>query len=161
MCDGGASVNGFLKSLPADKISSLRHQFNKDAKKYNLTTAELNQRFAEIAQFKWNTYLFLNKYDLIICPPCATTAKLHEQCLNAIKDFTYTMSLNNSGSPATVIPFATSKQGLPIGVQIVSNLWKDHVVLAAEKVLESYRIENMTVKNHSSCQPESEINKGF
>ncbi len=52
------------------------------------------------------------------------------------------MSFNNSGSPAAVIPFATSKEGLPIGVQIVSNLWKDHVVLAAAKVLESYHIEN-------------------
>ncbi len=139
LCDGGENVNAVFNNLPANKISALRQQFNKDAKQYQLTTAELNQRFAEIAQFKWSTYQFLNQYDVLICPPCATTAKLHGQCLNEVKDFTYTMSFNNSGSPAVVLPFAMSSQGLPIGVQIVANLWKDHVALAAARVLEEYQ----------------------
>ena len=137
-CDGGETVNDCLKTVPENKISALRKQFNNDAKKYNLTTFELNQLFAEIAQFKWNTYHFLNNYDLIICPPCATTAKLHGQSLSGIKDFTYTMSFNNSGSPAVVIPFANSAQGLPIGVQVVSNLWKDNLALFVAKTLESH-----------------------
>ena len=132
-----------------DKISSLRQQFNNDAKKYRLSTTELNHRFAEIAQFKWKTYHFLNQYDLIICPPCATVAKPHGQCLNEIKDFTYTMSFNNSGSPAAVVPFALSKEGLPIGVQLVSNLWKDHVVLAAAKILETSR--EKTIKTNPTA----------
>jgi amidase len=89
---------------------------------------------------------------LIICPPCATTAKLHGQCLNQIKDFTYTMSFNNSGSPAVVIPFGISQQGLPIGVQIVANLWKDHVALAAAKALENYYNATMNIKHYSSRQ---------
>lgn len=84
----------------------------------------------------------MSEYDLIICPPCATTAKPHGQCLNEIKDFTYTMSFNNSGSPAVVIPFGISQQGLPIGVQIVANLWKDHVALAVAKTLENYYNES-------------------
>lgn len=148
MCDGGESVNGFLKCLSDDMISPLRKQFNRDAKKCNLTSAQLNQRLAEIAKFKWDTYHFLNQYDLIICPPCATTAKLHGQCLDEIKDFTYTMSFNNSGSPAAVIPFAISKAGLPIGVQIVSNLWKDHVVLAVAKVLENDYLSRTNIKSY-------------
>lgn len=148
MCDGGESVNGFLKGLSDNMISPLRKQFNRDAKKCNFTSAQLNQRFAEIAKFKWDTYHFLNQYDLIICPPCATTAKLHGQCLDEIKDFTYTMSFNNSGSPAAVIPFAISKEGLPIGVQIVSNLWKDHVVLAVAKVLENDYLSRTNFKSH-------------
>ncbi|KTD54678.1 amidase [Legionella santicrucis] len=152
LCDAGETVNSFLRGLSINNISPLRMQFNQDAKKYHLSTAQLNQRFAEIAKFKWDTYRFLNQYDLIICPPCATTAKLHGQCLNEIKDFTYTMSFNNSGSPAAVIPFATSQNGLPIGVQIISNLWKDHMVLAVAKVLEDYYHSKMNVKNSSSCQ---------
>lgn len=47
------------------------------------------------------------------------------------------MSFNNSGSPAIVVPFTKSKTGLPIGVQLVANLWKDHVVLAAAKIIEA------------------------
>lgn len=138
MCDAGESVSGFTKTLAASQISPLRKQFNSDAKKYNFTAAQLNARFAEIAKFKWDMYRFLNQYALIICPPCATTAKPHGQCLNDIKDFTYTMSFNNSGSPAVVIPFGVSQQGLPIGVQIVANLWKDHIALAAAKALEAH-----------------------
>lgn len=141
LCDGGETVSHFLDKLSTDQISPLRKQYNKDAKKYNLTTAELNQRFAEIAQFKRQTYQFLNRYDIIICPPCATTAKRHGQCLNEIKDFTYTMSFNNSGSPAVVIPFGVSKEGLPIGVQVVANLWKDYVALAVANVLEKHYCE--------------------
>lgn len=135
-CDGGDSVSKVFKNLPLDQVSPLRLQFNQDAKKYHLTTKDFNQRCAEIGLFKWNTYRFLNQYDLLICPPCATTAKNHGECFNEVKDFTYTMSFNNSGSPAVVVPFAVSAEGLPIGVQIVANLWKDHIALAAAKALE-------------------------
>ena len=138
MCDGGETVSSFFKDLKEDHISPLRKQYHRDAKQYNLTTAELNQRFAEIAQFKWQTYEFLNEYDIIICPPCATTAKQHGQCLNEVKDFTYTMSFNNSGSPAVVTPFGQAKDGLPIGVQVVANLWQDHNALAVAKFLEDH-----------------------
>lgn len=138
LCDGGEGVRGFLASLPYSHISPLRQQFHNEAKKYNLATKDLNRRFVEIAEFKWNTYRFLNTYDVLICPPCATTAKLHGQSFNEIRDFTYTMSFNNSGSPAIVVPFSTSATGLPIGVQIVANLWKDHVALAVAKILERY-----------------------
>lgn len=139
LCDAGESVNSFTKEMSSDQISPLRKQFNEDAKKHSLTATELNQRFFEIAQFKRNTFNFLNKYDIIICPPCATTAKPHGQSFNHIRDFTYTMSFNNTGSPAVVIPFGKSIEGMPIGVQVVANLWKDHIALAVAKALESYR----------------------
>ena len=44
------------------------------------------------------------------------------------------MSFNNSGSPAVVVPFATSKNGLPMA----ANLWQDHVALAVAKAFELY-----------------------
>ncbi len=147
MCDGGKTVSRFLEELPDYQVSKLRKQYHEDAKQCNLTTHELNQRFAEVAQFKWQTYQFLNEYDILICPPCATVAKNHGQCLNEIKDFTYTMTFNNSGSPAVVIPFGFSKEGLPIGVQIVANLWKDHIALAVAKVMENFYHENLLLKD--------------
>lgn len=65
------------------------------------------------------------------------------------------MSFNNSGSPAVVVPFGTSQKGLPIGVQIVANLWKDHVALAVAKALENYYNESAglaaMLKNHRYC----------
>lgn len=138
MCDGGNSVSECLKTVPHNKISPLRQQYNQDAKRINLSSAQLNQRFTDVAKFKQDMFKFLNCYDIIICPPCATAAKAHGQCLNQIKDFTYTMSFNNSGSPAVVIPFGVSAAGLPIGIQIVANLWKDYTALAVAKALENH-----------------------
>ena len=54
------------------------------------------------------------------------------------------MSFNNSGSPAVVIRFGDSKEGLPIGVQVVANLWKDHVALAVANVLEKHYRETLS-----------------
>ncbi len=142
MCDGGASVMNMTATLASDKISPLRKKFYERAKKINLNSDELNRRFVEILEFKWNTYNFLNQYDILITPTCATVAKPHGECFNEIKDFTYTMSFNNSGSPAVSVPFGMSAQGLPIGVQVVANLWKEHVVLAAAKVLETAQLNN-------------------
>jgi amidase len=136
-CDGGISVLAPFASLAQEQISPLRRQFNRDAMACKFTTAEMNQRFAEIAAFKWSTLQFLNDYDVLICPPCATTAKPHGECLNAVKDFTYTMSFNNSGSPAVVLPFTRSTSSLPIGIQIVTNLWRDEMALAVAEAIES------------------------
>jgi len=134
--DGGQSVKDSLP-LSADNLSALRKQFEQQASDCKLSFAELGARFKEIAVLSANVYQFLNKYDLIICPPCATTAKPHGQCLTEIKDFTYTMVYNNTGSPGTVVRCGTSQNGLPIGVQLVSNLWRDHISLAAAKALET------------------------
>ena len=46
------------------------------------------------------------------------------------------MLFNNTGAPSTVVRCGTSQYGLPIGVQLVANLWKDHISLAAAKALE-------------------------
>lgn len=132
--DGGKSVRASLNDCK--EISPLRQQFHKMASQCSLSVYEMNQRFREIALFRSEVYQFLNRYDLIICPPCASLAKPHGRCLSEIRDFTYTMAYNLSGSPATVVRCASDSTGLPIGVQLVSNLWKDHISLAAAKVVE-------------------------
>lgn len=134
--DGGKSVKESLP-LSTDQLSSLRKQFEQQALDCQLNREELGARFKEIATLRGNVYQFLNRYDLIICPPCATTAKPHGKCLDEVRDFSYTMLYNNTGQPGTVVRCGTSQQGLPIGVQLVSNLWRDHISLAAAKALET------------------------
>lgn len=134
--DEGKSVKDFLKTLPAHDVSPLRRQFEQQASECNLSISELGARFKEMAILRGNVYRFLNEYDLIICPPCATAAKPHGKWLTEVKDFTYAMIYNNTGSPSTVVRCGMSQNGLPIGVQLVSNLWRDHISLAAAKALE-------------------------
>ena len=78
-------------------------------------------------------------YDVIICPVNAFTALKHgvsydEEVLPA---FTYTWTYNLTGWPGAVVRGGTSEGGLPIGVQIVSQPWREDVALAVAQIVES------------------------
>ena len=49
----------------------------------------------------------------------------------------YNLPHNITGWPVAVVRAGTSPEGLPIGVQIVGQPWREDVVLAAAKVVES------------------------
>ena len=54
----------------------------------------------------------------------------------------YTAQLNMSRHPAAVVPCGVSRQGLPIGLQIVSGHYRDALVLcAAARYTETHPIE--------------------
>jgi amidase len=52
------------------------------------------------------------------------------------------MTHNLTGWPAAVVRCGTSKTGLPIGVQIAANPWREDVALAIARVLEMNPDEN-------------------
>ena len=58
-------------------------------------------------------------YDVIIGPAMPTAAKPHHHGLVEIRDFSHLMAHNLTGWPAAVVRCGTSKEGLPVGVQIV------------------------------------------
>ncbi len=80
---------------------------------------------------------FMAGLDVIVCPVYPTTAPLHGETNNDGTAYTTPYSL--VGAPCVVLPYATSPQGLPIGIQIVANPWRDHVALAVAKYLEQTR----------------------
>jgi amidase len=47
----------------------------------------------------------------------------------------HTGLFNLTGSPAIVLPFAHSKEGLPIGVQLVGKRWDDMALLSVAQTL--------------------------
>lgn len=84
---------------------------------------------------------FLERWDAWICPVSITPAFPHCSFGEPIKvdgvKFPYilacggyTMPLNLTGNPVVVIPVGQSKEGLPIGVQVVGKRWKDLELLA-------------------------------
>ncbi|NEO97504.1 MAG: amidase [Symploca sp. SIO2E9] len=102
--------------------------------KYN---AVLTERDYQIAQMD----SFLERWDAWICPVSITPAFPHCSFGEPIKvdgvKFPYilacggyTMPLNLTGNPVVVIPIGQSKEGLPIGVQVVGKRWKDLELLA-------------------------------
>ncbi|MCH8818095.1 MAG: amidase [Chloroflexi bacterium] len=77
---------------------------------------------------------FMKDYDAVICPVAAQPAPTHEDAEGLI--YTYTAAHNLSGLPAAVVRGGTSPEGLPIGVQIVAQPWREDVALALAAVIE-------------------------
>ena len=78
----------------------------------------------------------LSKYDLILTPVNACHQMAHGESLDHILGFSYTATFNLTGWPAGVVRAGTSKDDLPIGIQIAATSWREDIVLAALSLVE-------------------------
>ncbi len=84
---------------------------------------------------------WVEQYDLIICPVNANPPKaVPPEFVRApgTGGGGYTSNYNTTGWPAGVVRAGTSKDetGLPLGIQVIGQPWKDDVVLAAMAFIE-------------------------
>jgi Asp-tRNA(Asn)/Glu-tRNA(Gln) amidotransferase A subunit family amidase len=77
---------------------------------------------------------FMGDWDALICPAAAGVAP-PMRTLTA-DDYLYTLPFSLTGQPAAAVPAAWS-EGLPLAVQIVGRRWRDDVVLALARGLET------------------------
>lgn len=94
---------------------------------------------------------FFRNFDVLLCPPAPVAAIPHDQrssfhertmTVNGRErpyfDFLYWASLASlSGLPASVAPIGRTKEGLPVGVQIISAPGRDFTTIAVAAFLES------------------------
>lgn len=84
---------------------------------------------------------WFEQYDLIICPASerAPVPLDYERPENRPPGASYTSQYNTTGWPAGVVRCGTSSEapGLPLGVQVVAQPWRDDVVLAALAYIEA------------------------
>ncbi len=89
---------------------------------------------------------FLSEWDVWLCPVSAGPAFTHCKTGHAIEvdgqkvpyflaSMSYTIVFNLTGNPVVVIPTGSSKEGLPIGIQVVGRRWQDMELLAAAEAL--------------------------
>jgi len=135
--DKGQWIQNIYDALEMKHISPLHRQFFESAKPCELSVTELRQRFIDGEEFRFEMFKFMQDYDVMLCPVAATPAKKHGETFQHIKDFMYAPSYNLLGWPAVVVRCGTSKNGLPIGVQIVAKPWQDHIALAIAQLLEN------------------------
>jgi amidase len=114
-------------------------------------TAALDRKPMSSADFsaaieRWDAWRvrmlqFLEKFDAILCPPCALATLPHGASARpeANAYFSYTFAYNMTGWPAAVVPTGSTEDGLPIGVQIVGRPWREDVVLALARQIEVSR----------------------
>lgn len=83
------------------------------------------------------------KYDVILGPVAPTTApKLGESLSDPIKMYLgdiYTISINLAGLPGLSMPCGTDSKGLPIGVQLIGDCFKEKNLIRAAYTYEKAR----------------------
>ena len=84
---------------------------------------------------------WIKPYDLLICPTNRGPAEPWPDSLKPTvpdpKNIGFTTTYNNTGWPGTVVRAGTSPEGLPIGVQLIAQPWREDVSLAAAAFVEA------------------------
>jgi len=91
--------------------------------------------------------LQMREYPVLICPTAAIPAFRHGErewqvegkTVKYLDAWSYCEWFNLLGFPAVVVPIAQSREGLPIGVQVVGRPWEEERVLAIAEKLEQAR----------------------
>ena len=82
---------------------------------------------------------FMSDYDAILCPPSHSIARPHlSSRSDTFNDWSYITIHNLLGWPGATVRAGTSKaDNLPVGVQIVAAPWREDIVLALLKKVET------------------------
>ena len=101
-----------------------------------LSSAEFTGLCEQMDAIKSEQLAWFENYDLIICPASQRAPIPLEHPLlppEQRSKASYTSQYNTTGWPAGVVRASTSKDdpGLPLGIQVVAQPWRDDVVLAA------------------------------
>lgn len=78
----------------------------------------------------------LSDNGVFLYPTHPTTAPYHNEPLFRPFNFCYTAVFNCLGLPVTTVPLGLSKDGLPIGIQVVANYNQDRICLAVAEELD-------------------------
>jgi aspartyl-tRNA(Asn)/glutamyl-tRNA(Gln) amidotransferase subunit A len=85
--------------------------------------------------------ILFNKYDILLLPTMPVLPfKLGEKTMQPIENYNldvYTILANLAGIPAISIPAGLSKDGLPIGVQLISNAFDEQKLIDVAILLEN------------------------
>jgi amidase len=110
-----------------------------------VSSADFTRFCEEMDAIKSEQLAWFEKYDLIVCPanqraPIPLDFEPPEGRDNpASRGRSYTSQYNTTGWPAGVVRAGTSgggEPGLPLGVQVVAQPWRDDVVIAAMALIE-------------------------
>ncbi|MGE2725855.1 amidase [Mycolicibacterium pulveris] len=134
--DRGRGFEADLAALGVTDPSEELAEFLKQARDVDFSLSEARTRLADLDAYRIEMLTFMADYDVIVGPAAPTAAKPHHHGLVEISDFSHLMVHNLTGWPAVVVRCGTSKEGLPVGVQIVARPWEDATALAVAAHLE-------------------------
>ena len=99
----------------------------------------LTRQLARFEDYRRRMQRHMAGYDVLLSPVNAHPAPLHPAPGDSpfpSTDASYTEAYDLTGWPAGVVRGGTASSGVPIGVQVVANPWREDIVLAVMKRLE-------------------------
>lgn len=129
--DGGASIQRLLK-----QAGTKDHTLPWLGLASPIDATSFDALMMKWVRFQSMMLSFLKDFDVILCPVNAYPAPPHGTTGIELEAFSYTMTYNMTGWPSAVVRGGSSKDGLPIGLQIVARPWREDVALAVAGVLE-------------------------
>src|SRR5215212_9539616 len=134
--DGAAVHRDRLRAHPEMFGEDIRRRLEDGAK--TTSTEYILARRAQ-AEVRKRFEQFFESYDFLITPTtpiAAPTIEGHDAVEQAGRLTRFTAPFNLAGLPALSIPCGFTKEGLPIGLQIISRAWADAKVLNAAYAFE-------------------------
>jgi amidase len=86
--------------------------------------------------FRTEMLRFMSGFDLIVCPVAPDIAPLYRAKSVPTEMFSYTIPYSLSGNPCVVVRAGSSKEGMPIGVQVIARNFHDDVAMRAAAAIE-------------------------
>ena len=144
---GGMLLGPMTRSRESD-LSPILREFNSWVAAENPHTAQtLLDTWIERDLVRMQVFEQMKEFQVILCPVASVPAFRHGERewniegrrVKYLDAWSYCEWFNLLGMPAAVVPVHESKEGLPIGVQIVSFPWEEEQVLAVAEALERVR----------------------
>ncbi|HYL07043.1 MAG TPA: amidase family protein, partial [Candidatus Udaeobacter sp.] len=86
--------------------------------------------------FRTTLMQFMSRFDLVLTPVAPDIAPMYQTTDRGEHEFSYALPFSLTGNPCVVVRAGTSKEGLPIGVQVVAGKWMDGLALKAAHAIE-------------------------
>ena len=129
--DGGDGLRAYLEYVGSTRTHPLLDAWLAKLEPYRTSVTGFAQYWADLDRFRARMLAFLEDYDAILSPVCAHAALPHGTSIGegTFQGFSYTMTHNLTGWPAAVVRCGQTAAGLPIGVQIAAQPWREDVAL--------------------------------
>jgi amidase len=137
--DGGDGLREFTKSIGSHQTHPLLEGWLSKLESCRTDVAGFAKFWSALDEFRASMNGFLNNFDVLLSPVSFSPAVPHGTSIadDVFPGFSYTMTHNLTGWPAAVVRCGTSRDGLPIGVQIAAAPWREDIALAVAEYLES------------------------